>query len=64
MSIIYKSIVCGHYHFGEGNDYPLQYSCLENCMERGAWWAMLESQRVTGDLVTQTHYRFRYHETA
>ena len=24
---------------GEGNDYPLQYSCLENTMDRGAWWA-------------------------
>ena len=24
---------------GEGNGYPLQYSCLENSMERGAWWA-------------------------
>ena len=24
---------------GEGNGNPLQYSCLENAMERGAWWA-------------------------
>ena len=24
---------------GEGNGNPLQYSCLENCMDRGAWWA-------------------------
>ena len=24
---------------GEGNGYPLQYSCLENPMERGAWQA-------------------------
>ena len=22
---------------GEGNDYPLQYSCLENFMDRGGW---------------------------
>ena len=22
---------------GDGNDYPLQYSCLENSMVRGAW---------------------------
>ena len=26
---------------GEGNDNPLQYSCLENPMDRGAWWAMV-----------------------
>ena len=24
---------------GEGNGYPLQYSCLENSMDRGGWWA-------------------------
>ena len=24
---------------GEGNGYPLQYSRLENSMDRGAWWA-------------------------
>ena len=24
---------------GEGNGYPLLYSCLENSMDRGAWWA-------------------------
>ena len=24
---------------GEGNGYPLQYSYLENSMDRGAWWA-------------------------
>ena len=25
--------------FGEGNGNPLQYSCLENPVGRGAWWA-------------------------
>ena len=24
----------------ERNGYPLQYSCLENSMDRGAWWAI------------------------
>ena len=24
---------------GEGNDSPLQYSCLQNSMDGGAWWA-------------------------
>ena len=24
---------------GEGNGYPFQYSCLENSMDRGVWWA-------------------------
>ena len=26
---------------GEGNDNPLQYSCLENSMDRGAWQAIV-----------------------
>ena len=25
---------------GEGNGNPLQYFCLENPMDRGAWWAI------------------------
>ena len=25
----------------EGNGNPLQYSCLKNPMDRGAWWAMV-----------------------
>ena len=24
---------------GEGNGYPLQYSCLKNSMDSGTWWA-------------------------
>ena len=28
-----------HLPLGEGNGNPVQYSCLENPMDRGAWWA-------------------------
>ena len=28
---------------GEGNDYLLQYSCLENFMDRGAWWTIVHT---------------------
>ena len=35
---------------GEGNGNPLQYSCLENPMDGGAWWATVHgSQRVRHD---------------
>ena len=27
---------------GEGNGNPLQYSCLENFKDRGAWWATVQ----------------------
>ena len=35
-----------HFHFslsctGEGNGNPLQYSCLENPKDGGAWWAVV-----------------------
>ena len=36
---------------GEGNGNPLQYSCLENPMDRGAWLATWGC-RVRHDLVT------------
>ena len=30
--------------FGEGNGNPLQYSCLENPMDRGAWQAAVHGE--------------------
>ena len=31
---------------GEGNSNPLQYSCLENPMDRGAWWAAVHGKEL------------------
>ena len=45
----------------EGNGYPLQYSCLKNPMDRGAWQAMV--QRVTESDMTEllsTYYPLSY----
>ena len=36
---------------GEGNGHPLQYSCLENLMDRGAWQTVHGLARVGHDLV-------------
>ena len=33
----------GRFH-GEGNSNPLQYSCLENPMDGGAWWATVHGK--------------------
>ena len=39
---------------GEANGNPLQSSCLENPMDRGAWWAMVHRvARVGPDIVTK-----------
>ena len=35
---------------GEGNDCPLQYSCLENSMDRGAWWATVHGVAKESDM--------------
>ena len=46
---------------GEGNGHSLQYSCLGNPMDRGAWWPAV--QRVTeSDLTEQlnTHMKIWY----
>ena len=40
---------------GEGNGNPLQYSCLKNSMDRGAWWAKVHGvTRVGHDLATKS----------
>ena len=33
---------------GEGNGNPLQYSCLENSKDRGAWWATVHGVATWG----------------
>ena len=40
--------------FGKGNGYPLQYSCLGNLMDRGAWQAIVHGVTKVGqDLATK-----------
>ena len=44
---------------GEGNGNPLQYSCLENPVDRGAWWATAHGvTRVGHDLATKPPPRY------
>ena len=44
----------------EGNDTPLQYSYLENPMDRGAWWAAVhevsKSRRRLSDFTLTFHF--------
>ena len=35
---------------GEGNDSPIQYSCLRNTMHRGAWWAIVHGVAKESDM--------------
>ena len=44
---------------GERNGNPLQYSCLENSMDRGAWWVTVCGvARVRQDLATKQQQSF------
>ena len=43
---------------GEGNGTPLQYSCLENPMDRGAWWAAVHWGRKELDMTERLHFHF------
>ena len=43
---------------GEGNGNPLQYSCLENFMDGGAWWATVH--RVAKSQTRLTDFTFAF----
>ena len=44
---------------GEGNGTPLQFSCLENPMGRGAWWAAVHG--VTNSQTQLSTFTFTFH---
>ena len=50
---------------GGGNGNPLQYSCLENPMDRGAWWAIVHGvTRSWTQLNTHTHTHTSMHASS
>ena len=56
----------GSRRLGEGDGTPLQYSCLENPMDGGAWWAAVHGVARSGTRlsdVTFMHWRRKWHPT-
>ena len=47
---------------GEGNGTPLQYSCLENPMDGGAWWAAVRG--VAKSWTPLSDFTFTFHFAA
>ena len=48
-------------YFGEGNGNPLQYSCLENPMDGGAWWAAVHGVAKSRARLNDFAFTFHFH---
>ena len=46
---------------GEGNGTPLQYSCLENPMGRGTWWAAIHGVVKSRTRLSEFTFTFHFH---
>ena len=46
---------------GKGNDNPLQYSCLENPMDGGAWWATVHGVAHIRTRLNDFTFTFTFH---
>ena len=46
---------------GEGNGTPLQYSCLENHMDGGAWWAAVRGVTKSQTRLSDFTFTFHFH---
>ena len=46
---------------GEGNGTPLQYSCLENPMDGGAWWAAVHGVAKSWTRLSNFTFAFHFH---
>ena len=46
---------------GEGNGTPIQYSCLENPMDGGAWWAAVHEVAKSQTRLSDFTFTFHFH---
>ena len=47
--------------YGEGDGTPLQYSCLENPMDRGAWWTAVRGVAKGRARLSDFTFPFHFH---
>ena len=57
-SVKWTSLAC---LTGEGNGTPLQYSCLENPMDGGAWWAAVHGVSKSWTRLSDFTFTFHFH---
>ena len=58
LRVIYHTLAM---HIGEGNGNPLQYSCLENPMGGGAWWAVVHGVAKSRTRLRDFTFTFHVH---
>ena len=66
FGILYPSnriIYSCYTHHGEGNGTLLQYSCLENPLDRGAWWAAVYGVSKSRTRMSDFTFTFHFHIT-
>ena len=56
--IINENLVCS---YREGDGTPLQYSCLENPMDGGAWWAVVHGVAKSRTRVSDFTFTLYFH---
>ena len=60
---MFLEVILRHFKplFGEGDGTPLQYSCLENPMDGGAWWAAVHGVAKSRARLSDFTFTFHFH---
>ena len=58
---VIQQIPTSYFTHGEGNGTPLQYSCLENPMDGGAWWAAVHGVPKSWTRLSNFTFSFHFH---
>ena len=59
--VIQQNILRQYHVCREGNSTPLQYSCLENPMDGGAWWAAVHGVAKSWTRLSDFTFSFHFH---
>ena len=61
VAIAFSDFIYSSVYIGEGNGTPLQYSCLENPMGGGAWWAAVHGVEKSQTQLNDFTFTFHFH---
>ena len=58
---VFEDCLCMHLVIGESDGTPLQYSCLENPMDGGVWWAAVHGVAKSQTQLINFTFTFHFH---